>query len=204
MLLLKRIMIIALVVCVLQACSSTSTVKEQNSTDADSGKITTTGYWIHDKAEEMVGLEMGPFARLKDGSLLNVQDNKIRISKDEGKTWMEYIIIADTTKYVITAAEQVIQTSQGIIILAFQNAKETVYEWQPEIMDAPGAKLPTYAIRSLDGGKTWQDFQKLHDEWTGANRDIIETRDGSVVFTSMMLRHNPGHNTVLTYAWPRK
>src|SRR5690606_10640056 len=36
-------------------------------------------------------------------------------------------------------------------------------------------------------------------EWTGAIRDIIETADGNIVFTTMMMRHNPGHHTVLTY-----
>ena len=54
-------------------------------------------------------------------------------------------------------------------------------------------------MRSLDEGKTWQDLQKLHDDWTGANRDIIETSDGSIVLSSMMMRHDPGHHTVVTY-----
>ena len=68
-------------------------------------------------------------------------------------------------------------------------------------MDFPAEKAvaPTYAIRSLDNGKTWQDLQKLHDDWTGAIRDIIETRDGNIVFTSMMMRHNPGRHSVVTY-----
>ena len=55
-------------------------------------------------------------------------------------------------------------------------------------------------MRSLDGGGTWTDIQKLHDDWTGAIRDIIQTRSGRVVFTSMKLLHNPGRHSVLTYA----
>jgi hypothetical protein len=39
----------------------------------------------------------------------------------------------------------------------------------------------------------------LHKEWTGAIRDIIETKDGEVIFSSMMMRHNPGHHAVVTY-----
>ncbi|MCK5758296.1 MAG: exo-alpha-sialidase, partial [Clostridiales bacterium] len=62
-----------------------------------------------------------------------------------------------------------------------------------------GAILPTYTIRSLDDGKTWQNLQKLHNDWTGMIRDIIETRDGNIVFTSMIMRHDPGRHTVLTY-----
>ena len=43
------------------------------------------------------------------------------------------------------------------------------------------------------------DLQKLHDDWTGANRDIIETRNGALVASSMMMRHEPGHHTIVTY-----
>ena len=65
--------------------------------------------------------------------------------------------------------------------------------------DAPGARNPTYAIRSLDGGETWQDLQKLHDRHTGAIRDILQTRSGRIVFTSMKLLNNPGRHSVMTY-----
>jgi hypothetical protein len=59
--------------------------------------------------------------------------------------------------------------------------------------------LPTYAVRSPDDGKTWETPQKLHDAWTGAIRDMIQTNDGTVVFTSMMMQHNPGRHAVVTY-----
>src|SRR5690606_13340853 len=49
------------------------------------------------------------------------------------------------------------------------------------------------------GGRTWEKPQKLHNEWTGAVRDMIETRNGNVIFTSMMMLHNTAHHTVLTY-----
>jgi len=55
------------------------------------------------------------------------------------------------------------------------------------------------ATISIDGGKTWLEPQKLHDDWTGAIRSIIETKNGSVVFTSMKLLHNYGRHAVLTY-----
>jgi len=54
-------------------------------------------------------------------------------------------------------------------------------------------------MRSVDSGQTWQDLQTLHEDWTGATRDIIELADGRIVFTSMQMRHNPGRHTVLCY-----
>ena len=164
------------------------------------GKITSNGYWIHDKVEEIPGLKSGPFVRLGDGSILTVERNMSCISKDQGKTWKEYPIFTDTGRFVIRVERVLIRTSGGVIILAFANDRERAnWAWQNDIADSPGAMLPTYAVRSLDDGKTWQDLQKLHHEWTGANRDIIETKNGNIVFTSMIMRHNPGHHTVLTY-----
>src|SRR5690606_9957062 len=166
----------------------------------DKGSITTEGYWIHEKAEELVGMKSGPVVRLDNGGLLTIERNLSLISMDEGMTWEKYSIFTDSSRFDIRVERVLHKTRDGVIILAFANEKERAnWNWDPEIADSPGATLPTYTVRSLDGGRTWQDLQKLHDEWTGANRDIIETRDGNIIFTSMMMRHNPGHHTVLTY-----
>lgn len=164
------------------------------------GKITANGYWIHPKAEEIEGLKTGPFVRLDNGGILTIEKNMACISMDEGKTWEKHSIFTDSSRFDIRIERVLFKSSSGAIILAFANDKERAnWNWDVEIADSPGATIPTYAVRSLDGGKTWQDLQKLHDEWTGANRDIIETKDGNIIFTSMMMRHNPGHHTVITY-----
>jgi hypothetical protein len=168
--------------------------------NSDRAKLTTEGYWIHEKVTEIPGLKTGPFVRLKDGGILTVEKNMSCISMDEGKTWKEYPIFTDQESFEIRIERALIRTSGGAIILAFANEKERAnWNFRPDIIDSPGARLPTYTVRSLDEGKTWQDLQKLHDEWTGANRDIIETKDGSIILSSMILRHNPGHHTVVTY-----
>jgi hypothetical protein len=166
----------------------------------NSSKLTSNGYWIHPKAEEMPGLKTGPFVRLGNGDILTVEGNKSCISKDEGKTWSEYSIFADSSRFDIRIERALIRTRNGVIILAFANDKErSNWSWQNDIADSPGSTLPTYSVRSIDDGKTWQSPQKLHDEWTGANRDIIETKNGNIIISSMMMRHNPGHHTVVTY-----
>lgn len=162
-------------------------------------KITSTGLWIRDKVIELKNLKLGPFIRLANGAILTAEGKYSFISKDEGISWSKYPVFAKPDKYTI-GERALIRTSTGVIILAFYNTKELAnWNWQKDIHDSPGAILPTYAIRSLDGGKTWQNLQKLHDEWTGSIRDIIETSDGNIVFTSMMMQHNPGHHAVVTY-----
>ena len=164
------------------------------------GKLTSTGCWIPANVEEIPGLKGGPLLRLPDGNILATDKTNCCISKDEGRTWTEYPILAEPEKFSIDVERVLVRTRGGVIILAFANNAELANnKWQQAILDAPGAILPTYAVRSLDGGKTWQDLQKLHNDYTGAIRDIIETRDGNVIFTTQMMRHNPGRNVTVTF-----
>ncbi len=174
--------------------------KKVTGKETNEGNVISTGYWVPEHVEEIKSMKWwGPYVRLEDGSILTVQGTKSYISKDEAKTWSEEYSIFETDKYQILSPV-LIRTRKGVIILAFSNGKEKAnWNWQKDTHDSPGATLPTYAVRSLDGGRTWQDIQRLHTEWTGMIRDIVETKEGNVVFTSMKMAHNPGHHTVLTY-----
>lgn len=166
----------------------------------DKGERISTGILVPNGVIEIENLKMGPFVKLKDGSLLTVDDTVCLISNDGGKNWTSYQIFDNPDKFQISQERALINTTGNVVILAFMNLKERGnWNWDTEISDSPGARLPTYTIRSVDGGKTWTDLQKLHNEWTGAIRDMIETQSGNIVFTSMMMKHNPGHHTVLTY-----
>jgi hypothetical protein len=168
------------------------------------GTTSSGGTWLAPGVEELPGLPMGPFVRLGDGSILTVDTaSSAMVSNDDGKTWESRPVFADTAKYAIRPERAILRTPAGVIILAFANDKERAnWRWDKEISDSPGARLPTYAVRSPDDGKTWDVPQKLHDDWTGAIRDMIQTKDDTVVFTSMMMQHDPGRHSVVTYSSP--
>ena len=91
-------------------------------------------------------------------------------------------------------------TKDGSVIVSFMNLVERAgWKWDPEIHDSPEAQLPNYVVRSPDGGRTWEAPQKMHDAWTGAIRDMIQLRDGTILFTSQMLLHDPGRHATVTY-----
>ena len=169
---------------------------------AGEGTTSSKGTWLAPGVEELPGLPMGPFVRLGDGSIITVDTASSAIeSVDEGKTWESRPIFLDTARYAIRPERAILRTPSGAIILAFANDKEKAnWNWDKAISDSPGARLPTYAVRSPDDGKTWETPQKLHDDWTGAIRDMIRTRDGTIVFTSMMMQHAPGRHSVVTYS----
>ncbi len=157
-------------------------------------------YWLHKDVVEEPHLKLGPFIRLPDGKILTAEGVGCYVSADEGKTWTMYPVFEDSSKFFIRPERALVLTKEGTVVLAFINDREVAnWNWQEDIHDSPGCIAPTYAIRSTDYGKTWGKPQKLHDDWTGAIRDVVETRAGNIVFTSMMMQHNPGHHSVVTY-----
>jgi len=157
------------------------------------------------RAELLPSSTLGPFVRLKDGRILTVDDDATLVSSDEGKTWSEGTpIVPPGNPYEknmkISPERALLRLRDGTIVLAFMNINEQVFEWNQSKSDTePGARLPTYVVRSLDEGQTWRDLQMLHEDYTGAIRDMIQTESGAVVFTSMQLKHDPGRHTVVTY-----
>jgi len=160
---------------------------------------------IHPKAHHLPNLPLGPFANLPDGGLLTVENSDAArhalISTDDAKTWQQIPLFAEPDKFTVSYERALLRTQEGTVIVSFMNSVErSGWNWNPAIHDSPEAKLPNYVIRSLDNGRTWLPPQKMHDDWTGAIRDMIQLADGSVVFTSQKLLHNPGRHATLTYA----
>ncbi len=163
-------------------------------------KRAANGLILNEAAEDMPGLPMGPFTKMADGAIVAVDATESLISRDGGASWDRHPLFAPDPNLAVCAERAILCTQSGVLVCAFMNERELHWTWSDELRDAPGAVLPTYAMRSLDGGITWTDVQKLHDDWTGAIRSMIETRTGRVVFTSMKFLHDPGRHSVLTYA----
>ena len=156
--------------------------------------------WLHPKCAALPTSHQGPFVRLPDGGILAIDNSQAVISDDEGKTWESHRIFKPGRDMVISNERAIVCTTGGTVIVGFMNYKERVWKWNKAKRDADaGTQLPTYIVRSVDGGRTWLDPQKLHDTWTGDSRDMIQTKSGQVIFSSMNLLNNPGRHSVLTY-----
>jgi sialidase-1 len=157
--------------------------------------------WIHPQAAPLPTDMQGPFVHLPDGGLLAVEGNTVGRSEDGGETWDTWPFPLGADEFEVSRERALICKREGTVILACMNMAERVWKWNSEIHDAdPDTTLPTYAVRSTDGGKTWDTPIKLHDEWSGCVRNMIQTRDGRVVFTAMRLLNKPGRHSVLTYS----
>ncbi|MGV8136691.1 MAG: exo-alpha-sialidase [Mangrovibacterium sp.] len=173
--------------------------KEKEKEPYDDG----AGHLIYGNASTLPLLKhTGPYIRLADGSIFTAHGGAIcEISKNEGVGWTQYQMF-DPGKFSLASPVSV-QSHTGAIFVGFSNSKEKSegnLNWNKttHCYDS-SATLPTYIVVSRDNGKTWSIPVKLHDEWTGMNRAFIETNDGHLVFSTMIMRNNPGRHCVLTY-----
>ena len=124
--------------------------------------------WLHPKCEALPTSYQGPFVRLPDGGILAIDDSQAVISGDEGKSWKSYRIFKPEHDIVISNERAIVCTTDGTVIVGFMNYNERVWKWNQETRDAdPGTKLPTYVVRSKDGGRTWLEPQKRQYQNSG-------------------------------------
>ena len=153
------------------------------------------------RVERLSYLNLGPYVRLADGSILTVDETRALVSHDEGQSWEEtHPIFGAGEKFKIRPERALLRTKSGVIILIFANEAVRHYSWDKEKnAPKPDMLLPSYSIRSLDEGKTWGDLNLLHNGWCGCIQDILETRDGTVVVPGQELLYGEARHCTVPY-----
>lgn len=155
--------------------------------------------WIHPRGEVLSLKLTGPFIKLVDGSLLASDGNATRTSRDGGKTWSEPRQIYRGPKPGTPRNGLFLRTRDGAVILVYQDFD--IYQWGWDDVRGvpnPDVRLDVWAIRSLDGGKTWVDRQKIFDGYCGALIDIIQTKSGHIVAPIQPMLRGPARHATYT------
>ena len=144
---------------------------------------------------------MGPFANLPDGRVLAIEGNTARTSADEGRTWSAPApLFSSDSKLEVRPERALVVTRQGTAILVFLDDSDVVWRWvpgDPLVLQQNRAKV--WAVRSVDGGKTWTDLQMIQPGYCGAIRDMIATADGRIVVTAQLLLPPVARHASITY-----
>lgn len=149
------------------------------------------------KVRWLKSLPLGPFVRLKDNSLLGIDDSQVIVSRDEGATWERRPLFGHGQNLKVGTERSLIRTAKGTLILVFMNMADYKWGWnRATSLPEPGTHLTVWAIRSLDEGKTWIDAQEIYDGYCGDIHDMIETRDGHVVAPVQELLHEDGRHAL--------
>jgi hypothetical protein len=146
---------------------------------------------FHPKVRQDKFLRQGAaFAKTPDGRIPRFSRNSLGISKDNGRTWSapRPVPIGNHTK----SAAQLAATPSGVLVLAFMNSAESVWEWDSESKEiSADSTLPVYATRSADEGKTWTEPQQIFAGRSGALTDILADSSGNVILPITGFRREP-------------
>ncbi len=125
------------------------------------------GLWIDPRVKPNPSAgKRGHILPLPDGKLLHLGDQLASVSSDDGKTWEDHPIFPEGMVNKVGSEHPMVvadASGGGTIVACFS-----------------GDKAHPYAMRSLDGGKTWQDFFKFQNAVTGALRNMLIDRHGVI------------------------
>jgi hypothetical protein len=155
--------------------------------------------WIHPKCSLLPSEKSGPFVVLGDGRLMIVETNTVLTTSDDGRTWSEPRPIVTEPEPSIPHGgvsghnrSPLIKTRNGVVIMVYWDRQTRKWGWDNDKKEpAPDCHYESWAIRSLDEGKTWVDRQKLGEGGVCVS-SIIQTRSGRVVVPLQPLLLNPG------------
>ena len=159
--------------------------------------------WFEPRCKVLPLSKSGPFVELDEGRLLTVEGNSVVTSNDDGKTWSAPRTIYDGPAPGIPSSGVLLRTRHGEIVLVymdFATQVSIVRGWDAVKAQPPkGGRRAVWTIRSLDGGKTWVDRQKIFEGYCGALINMIQTSGGQIVVPVQRLILNPGRHGQCTY-----
>jgi len=159
-----------------------------------------SGLWLHPLCRPLEITKDGPFVNLPDGRLLTIDSEGVRISEDEGKTWSEPWPVCPGINDSEPSSYRLVRTKRGTLVLVFLDFTTYKFSWDEERGEPrEDCRLELWAIRSLDGGRTWVDKQRLLGGYNANFFGFIETRKGRLVVTVEHLVSDPGRWVVCSF-----
>lgn len=156
--------------------------------DADDGR------WVHPLCRPATCTTNRPLLAQPDGSLMMLDAQGLHTSKDEGKTWSAPQAVCQGIHPTEPASCYLVKTKGGALVAVYLDCTKQKFSWDDKLGEPKdGCRLELWAIRSLDGGKTWIDRQQLLDGYNANFFGFIQTRAGRLVASVERLVRNPGH-----------
>jgi len=121
------------------------------------------------------------------------------MSWDDGQTWSAPRPVCrglgwnSKAKRLEPASFYPLLTKNGVLVIVYLNLAEWQWSWD-EQRGEPGndCKVEVWSIRSLDGGKTWIDQQKIMGGGNSNFLGVIQTRTGRIVMSGEHIVSDPG------------
>ena len=153
--------------------------------------------WVHPLCQPLSISCDGPFVELEDGSLMTVDNGGVRVSRDNGKTWSEKRLVHEGVDGLrdgrAPATAYIVRTKNDVLVTVYLDATTYNFSWDNSInQPKDDCELEVWAIRSLDGGKTWVDRQRILDGYNPNFFGFIQIDNGRLVTCVPHLVRDPG------------
>lgn len=155
--------------------------------------------WIHPACRTLEISRKGPFVLMPDGALATVDDKGFSLSYDRGKTWSEPVFVCQGLNPSEPASYYLLCTRNNVLILVYLNFEGRKFSWDNERNEPGDCRLEVWSIRSLDGGKTWVDNQKILGGYNANFFGLMQTASGRVVVPLQHLVSDPGRLVVCSF-----
>jgi len=158
-----------------------------------------SGRWVHPACKILELSRKGPFVRMPDGALATLDDKGFSLSYDRGKTWSKPDFVCQGLNPVEPASYYLLRTRNNVLILVYLNFEGRKFSWDNERNEPGDCRLEVWSIRSLDGGKTWVNNQRILDGYNPNFFGLIQTASGRVVVPLQHLVSDPGRLVVCSF-----
>lgn len=149
--------------------------------------------WVHPLCRLAPIDRNRPLVVLGDGSLMMLDVQGLCTSKDDGKTWSKPQAVCQGLHPTEPAAAYLVKCKSGVLVVVYLDCTTQQFTWDEKAGEPKDdCRLELWAIRSLDGGKTWIDRQRLLDGYNANFFGFIQTRTGRLVASAEHLVRNPG------------
>lgn len=151
------------------------------------------GLWINPICRPLGVSKNGPFVELKDGALMTVDNEGVKKSWDDGKTWSSSISVFPGIRYDEPGSYRLLRTRNNAIVMVYLDFTTYDFNWDERLGEPKDdCRLELWAARSLDDGNSWTDKQRLLDGYNANFFGFIQTGGGRLVATVEHLIGNPG------------
>ena len=157
-----------------------------------SGVVADEGRWVNSLFQPLSVDRNGPFVAMPDGGLMTVDAKGLRTSTDDGKTWSKPQFVCKGIYPPEPASFYLMRTQSGTLVLVYLNFTNKKFVWDDKAGEPKDCQLEMCSIRSLDGGKTWIDQQRLFGGYNANFLGFIQTRNGRLVATADHVVRSPG------------
>ena len=154
--------------------------------------------WVHPLCQPLDATSSGPFVELADNSLMTIDSSGMRTSTDEGRTWSAAQPICEGIAggppgRQEPAAFYIVRARSGALVAVYLNFATYNLSWDSTTnQPKDDCRLEIWAIRSIDGGKTWIDRQRVLEGYNPNFFGFIQTGGGRLVATVPHLVRDPG------------